>query len=69
MANEGATMAHDDRFQLPGLDRLGESHTSMEDLIGPGLRLAFPLPPESCAADDRFGPLLEALAQRCRRPI
>ena len=41
-----------------------ETRTSMDSLIRPGLRRAFPLPADDHAHDDRFRLLLEALAQR-----
>jgi hypothetical protein len=37
--------------------------TSVDDLIRPGLRHAFPLPAEDGPNEDRFRRLLEALAQ------
>ena len=47
-------------------DRSGdaETRTSIDTLIRPGLRRAFPLPTDNHAHDDRFRLLLEALAQR-----
>jgi hypothetical protein len=42
-----------------------ETGLPLEAQIGPGLRRAFPLPGD----DDRFRPVLEALAQRGRRKI
>ena len=38
--------------------------TSIDDLIRPGLRVAFPLPSEEGSQEDRFRRLLDALAQR-----
>ena len=43
--------------------------TSVDDLIRPGLRLAFPLPSESDPNEDRFRRLLDALAQRRSGPL
>lgn len=41
-----------------------ETYPSIDTVIRPGLRRAFPLPAKGQAADERFGVLLGALAQR-----
>lgn len=38
--------------------------TSIDDLIRPGLRLAYPLPSEEASGDARFQRLLDLLAER-----
>ena len=38
--------------------------TSIDDLIRPGLRQAYPLPSDDDPTEDRFRCLLDALAQR-----
>jgi hypothetical protein len=45
------------------------SGASIDDLIRPGLRLAFPLPSESDPNEDRFRHVLDALAQRRSGPL
>ena len=41
-----------------------ETYPSIDNLIRPGLRRAFPLPAKGQAADERFGVLLRALGPR-----
>ena len=47
---------------VPGGSALTDS--SIDDLIRPGLRLAFPVPSEEGLNEGRFRRLLDALAQR-----
>lgn len=54
---------HDHQFWDDRSDD-AETRTSVDTLIRPGLRRAFPLPAEDHAHDDRFRLLLDALAQR-----
>ena len=43
-----------------------EDRSTMDELIRPGLRRAFPLPQDDQDRDERFRLLLEALAERTR---
>ena len=47
---------------IPGGKALTD--TSIDDLIRPGLRVAFPLPREHAPDEAKFRRLLDALAQR-----
>ena len=46
---------------IPGGSAMTDA--SIDDLIRPGLRLAYPLPSEESPNEDRFRRLLDALAQ------
>lgn len=60
-------MAHPPLWPVPAHPHTAETRTSIDDLIRPGLSRAFPLPEEP-QADERFGQLFRALAQRGRGP-
>ena len=49
---------------VPGAGALTD--TSVDELIRPGLLLAFPLPCKDDLNEDKFRPVLDALAQRSR---
>ena len=59
-------MGRQDVLQTGVLWTAAEDHSTMDELIGPGLKRAFPLPDRDHADDERFRLLLEALAERTR---
>ena len=60
-------MTRYDRLPSDSLYGLAETSTSMDALIRPCIRQAFPLPTADHSDDERFRLLLEALAQRSGR--
>lgn len=57
-------VSHDSLLHSGVQSRVAEAFPSIDTLIRPGLRLAYPLPAASYAADEDFRLLLRALAQR-----
>lgn len=61
-------MAHHHRPHPGTSSGLIEPGATIDDLIRPGLRQAFPLPEDGYGSDERFRRLLDALAQRRSDP-
>lgn len=61
-------MARHDRSYSHAWSDKADATPSIDVLIGPGLRCAFPLPAEGHANDERFRRLLDALAERYPSP-
>ncbi|MBP1807663.1 hypothetical protein J2Z33_003537 [Rubellimicrobium aerolatum] len=57
-------MAHSDALSWNAPSDLATSRASVDDLIRPGLRCAYPLPKADHAKVERFRRLLDALARR-----
>ncbi len=60
-------MTRYDRLPSDSLYGVAETSTSVDALIRPCIRQAFPLPPADHPDDERFRLLLDALAQRSGR--
>ena len=60
-------MTRYDRLPSQHLYGVAETSTSVDALVRPCIRQAFPLPPADHPHDERFRLLLDALAQRSSR--
>jgi hypothetical protein len=56
-------LSHLDSIPPDGFGSYPEGRASLDDMLRPSLRHAFPLPAEGLATDDKFRQLLDALAQ------
>ena len=59
-------MTHQDLLPSSAGSSLVEARTFIDDLVRPGLRRIYPLPPQGHANDAKFHQVLSAMAERTR---